>query len=489
MDTRLVFIAGDDDFMHEAGVTWPVSQKPDMGAREGYDQFYDKRDSSESGRESRTHLVLHKNVEGYFPGLRTEAAMVMKVTHKRVMSKDPRALSDDGSYIRIEQKLSKDSHIGLLMMPFSTDRLRLGWFWDTSWGGNQVFPGAIDGISPGFKLYFEHSLVDAFVGMKTARLLQTTNSSETDSITESFFGVFGGLGVGNKKNGIRAEVQGAYFDKGNNPNGPVRGEKVTSGGGSARLSFVKDLPIDESADIRLYSADPLLAWNNEDRFGGLRFNVAAEGTYLGQVLEDPDKNGGTKVETGYAGVVHGTLVSGDLRLNLHALARSTGFLFFNAPGAINRFQAISTKLDETPEMVVSLAGEYHFAKPHLTPGLTFGAQMPASLSDVVPNAGNYAPSTLQARQTVVFRRADMFDDTGLLVGRFMPQGHDVKPIFGGRLHLQWDLAEGFALIGEVSMLYDDNRVYLKQDDLHVNAVRDIDDPLTVGAALMARAEW
>ncbi len=60
VDTRLVFIAGDDDFGHDAGTTVPSSPTTDIGARTGYDQFYDQLETSETGRDSRTSLVLYK---------------------------------------------------------------------------------------------------------------------------------------------------------------------------------------------------------------------------------------------------------------------------------------------------------------------------------------------------------------------------------------------------------------------------------------------
>lgn len=54
----------------------------------------------------------------------------------------------------------------------------------------------------------------------------------------------------------------------------------------------------------------------------------------------------------------------------------------------------------------------------------------------------------------------MFDDTGLLTGYFLPAGEDVAPTFGARVSLQVDLADGFAVVGELTVLANPNRVLL-----------------------------
>ncbi len=486
VDTRLVFLAGDDDLQHDAGITVPASQKPDIGDRTGYTEFYDARDSSETGRESRTHLVLHKAVEGYFPGLLTEAALVMELDHGRLLTGDPRALSDDGSYLRIRKDIGA-GQLEVLMMPFDSDRMRLGWYWDNTWGGNHVFPTAT--LVPGLKLAWQHTWYGLHLGAKTARQTFVTRDLDArNGQVEAFYGAFGGLDVGKPDEGVRGQVQGAFFEKGRNPNGPVRGERVDAAGVSGRLSYVGGLPFDETTDTRLYSGDPLAPWNVHAPADGLRWHAAAEVTYLTQVLEDPEHTGGTVDEPGMAVAVHGRAATGNARFSAFFLRRDVGFLFFDQPGALRRFQALPEDVQSNPEMVFGLGYEHHVPAWHLTPGLTVGMQQPASIENQVPNAGIHQPEILSGRRTAVYRRADMFDDTGLLTGFFLPDGAEAVPVYGGRVSIQLDLAAGFALIAELTALYDDNRVLLVQDALQVNSVRAFDDPLTMGAAIMARAE-
>ena len=485
VDTRLVFIAGDDDFMHDAGTTVPPSQLPDIGERAGYDTFFDQRDGRESGRESRTHLVLHKGIEGYWPSVQTDAALVLELNHSRMMSGDPRTLSDDGTYLRV-RRTSDAGEFELLLMPFDSDRLRLGWLWDTTWGGNHVFPEAT--LVPALRMAWRAEWWDIMGGVKTARQQFVTRDLDARSgQMEAFYGVFGGVGVGSRTEGVRLEVQGAFFEKGRNPNGPVRGEPVDAGGVSARISYVDGLPFVEGDDTRLYSGDPVKPWN-ADR-GAQGWRVAAEVDWVNHVLEDPELTGGTTREAGMAVAAYGSGRAGHTKVLGRAIYRDLTFLFFDHPGVVRRYQALPDDLDATGEFVLVLGLEHYLPSSRLTPGVTVGVQKPAALTNVVPNAGIHAPEVLTGRRTAVYRRANMFDDTGLMTGYFLPDGAEAKANYGGRFHLTWDLAEGFALVGEVTVIVDDNRVLLEQDILGVNSIRGFEDPLTVGAAIMARAEF
>lgn len=486
VDTRLVFLVGDDDFMHDAGVTVPPSQRLDIGDRTGYDEFYDLRDDDESGRESRTHLVLHKRVDGYFTGLTTEAALLVELNHARMLSGDPRALQDDGTYLRLSQAFEVGTFT-VTALPFNSDVVRMGWLWDVSWGGSHTFPDA--DLVPGLALDWSAELYDLGIAIKTAR--QQFVSDDLDPRNgqiEAFYGLMGHVGVGDRTNGLRGEVQGAFFEKGRNPRSGVRGERVDSAGVSARVSYIDGLEFHQANDLRMYSGQPNAPWNDESQWGGLRWNVAAEVTYLSQILEDPDTTGGTVEDPGTAAAGYGTVVVGNTRIQARFIHRDLGFLFFNSAG-LTPFVALSDEVDTTPEFVGTLSAAQHFPDVHLTPSLTLGVQRPASTQTTVPNAGIYAPEILSGRRTAVYRRASMFDDTGLLTTQFVPNGADVLPVFGARVATQLDLAAGFAIVGDVVLLWDDNRVLLEQDQLGVNSVREFDEPVTVGASVMVRAEF
>ena len=73
----------------------------------------------------------------------------MELLHSRIQSNDPRSIRDDGTYLRV-QKQYGDSVLRATMMPFDSDRMRLGYLWDITWGGNTVFPDST--VTPGVEL-------------------------------------------------------------------------------------------------------------------------------------------------------------------------------------------------------------------------------------------------------------------------------------------------------------------------------------------------
>ena len=488
VDTRLVFIVGDDDFGHDAGQTVPSSPTTDIGSRTGYDQFYDQLEGSDTGRESRTSLVLYKAADGYIPGLTTAAGIVLELNHARLLTGDPRALQDDGSYIRVTNAIA-DGKIDVLLMPFRSDRLRLGYLWDITWGGDGIFPGTAP--VPGAKVSWDTALYGVYGGMKTSRLPYNTDEEDPrKGQLEAFFGLFGGARLGAEADGLRADIGLGKFDKGTNPNGSVRGEPVTSWGASGRLAYVDGLPFTANNDLRIYTSDPTVPFTEWDATPETRaWRAAVEVTRVEQLLEDPDSVGGTKMEAGLAGATYGQAQFGMLRVGLSAIFRDLAFIHFNAPGAIQRFQAMPDGLDASAETTATASFQYRFPELHLTPGLQLGAQQPAGASNVVPQAGIHAPEVLTGRRTVVYRRADMFDDTGLTYPAILPDDKNIVPTLGARAALQLELARGFGVTAAFTVLQDNNRAELIQDRLQVNTLREFSDSLSYGASLLARAEF
>ncbi|MSP72625.1 MAG: hypothetical protein EXR76_10685 [Myxococcales bacterium] len=488
VDTRLVFVLGDDDFLHDAGTTVPSSPRPDIGERTGNDTFYDQREGTETGRDSRTHLVLHKKVNGYFEGLTTEAAVVLELNHTRLLANDARSLQDDGTYLRLAQKFGENT-ARLTLLPFNSDRVRLGHYWDVTFGGKGVFPGTAP--VPGALAEFQSEYFGVTGALKTTRLpYNTADEDPRKGQLEVFYGAFGGLRGGRENEGIRLDLQGGYFQKGTNPNGAVRGEEVNAWGFNGRVSYADGLPFEASNDTRLYTLDAALPFADYSKSSAaVSFRAALEVSSVGQILEDPERVGGTTEELGLAGVLHGDVLMGHLRLGAAGIYRDLGFLFFNGPGGNRRFQAMPEDLQTKPEAVGIVKVLYHLADLHLTPILELGVQQPPAASNLAPNAGIHAPAALGGRRTVVYRRSDMFEDTGLLTPVFLPDDADTVPNYGARLTLQLDLGPGFSVLAALTALQDNNRGELVQDALQVNDVRRFQDAVSLGAALVARAEF
>src|SRR4029078_3600203 len=105
------------------------------------------------------------------------------------------ALYDAGSYIPAFYHTGDDPNgktgIGLTFWPIDTDRFRLGYLYDISWGGtnaaiNQsIFP-RLQGSSPGAKIQYDGDIFNVYFGFKTATVqqVQQTLSPGTSEIEQ-----------------------------------------------------------------------------------------------------------------------------------------------------------------------------------------------------------------------------------------------------------------------------------------------------------------
>ena len=182
MDTRLTWTFGDDDFLNKTGVLVPLSPTFSLGDRQQYRLFFDNLNSRFAGRENITHLVLYKKMPGFIDKLTTEAALVLRLDLNQLAGNSNNvnsAFYDSGSYLRIFYQTGAKEREGIsaVFFPLDTDRFRLGYLYDISWGGTagfineSIFP-RIQGSSPGMKVQFETEKFYAFAGFKTATIIQ-----------------------------------------------------------------------------------------------------------------------------------------------------------------------------------------------------------------------------------------------------------------------------------------------------------------------------
>ncbi|MCA9619703.1 MAG: tetratricopeptide repeat protein, partial [Myxococcales bacterium] len=252
IDTRLTWTIGDDDVLHATGETVPLSPNVSIGDRRRYRLFFDNLNSVFAGRENITHLVLYKKMPGFIERLETEASMVLRFDLASLASGSNNlgaSLYDSGSFIRLFYRTgdAEDSRegLGLTLFPIDTDRFRLGYLYDITWGGtnpriNQsIFP-RIQGSSPGFKFQYDHELFYVFAGMKTAQIVQVeeiltpgTSEVETIRIGQTNYGFLGGGGV-TLGDYVNLDVGGGYFQQGKFDLPDVLGEDVFTFGFSGR---------------------------------------------------------------------------------------------------------------------------------------------------------------------------------------------------------------------------------------------------------------
>jgi hypothetical protein len=495
MDTRLSWTFGDDDFLHPTGQLIPLSPTFSIGDRPQYRLFFDALNSRYAGRENLTHLVMYKKMPGFIPHLTTEAAVVLRFDLDNLAANTGNlnaALYDSGSYLRLFYNTGADAREGvsLTFFPLDTDRFRLGYLYDISWGGtaayiNQsIFP-AIQGTAPGLKVQYDTKRFYAFGGFKTAQIVQPqqvlspgTNSDVTTvDVADTNYGFLGGLGWDPLDN-LRFDVGAGYFEQGRFNLPDVRGEHVFTYGASARVLVHKDMPVPQSIDFTLYKNDPMapmiLFAPEKYSPNQIAWSVSAEADVLEQHLKDFDVVGGTKNQTAWAGALQAVVKYGYARFSLTGITRDLNYVVRNVPGFIP-FQSLPQDSKSSPEIFGSLAATYNLPELHLTPGIAGGVQLPSTFQSTFTEGG------VPASRTIVVRAQG---DESIL-----PYDQGRLPIFQGRVSLRWDLSRLLSAQIWLQYVRDPNGTLVVVDPAEGTASLRVPQPadrLGAAASLQAR---
>ncbi len=509
MDTRLTWTFGDDDVLHRTGATQPLSPLPNIGDRPGYRLFFDNLNSRFTGRENLTHLVLYRKMPSFIEKLDTEAALVLRFDMQELAANNNnlnRALYDSGSYLRLfyQTGYKKDggkTGVSAVFFPLDTDRFRLGYLYELSWGGTNasrnesIFP-RLQGSSPGLKLQVDGDGWYMFGGFKTAQIMQPQTNLrpgasggsevETVRVAETNYGFLGGIG-GDIGKYFHADAGAGYFQQGRfefpdlrpRPGEDRQAPRVFTYGASARLVFHKDMPTPQSVDFQLYRNDPnapMLLFKPETyKPGQIAYSVALEGTQLHQNLHDPERTGATKIQPARAGALPGVIKAGYARISLAAIYRELPFVLRNVPSFVP-FEALQTSGTKTQsEMFFAGSLDYYIESLRLRPGIGGGVQLPSTFS-AESTVGNAS-----ADRTVVVRQAGSLS--------ILPLGATRKPIYQARASIRWDISEIFAAVGWVQLVHDPDATIVTRDPVEGSvAIRTFQSPtfLGFGTTLQAR---
>lgn len=472
IDSRITFVFADDNIF--AG-SEDFSPSADIGQRKGIKTFFDNYDTKDSGQETKTNFVLYRRFSGPNPRIETEAGFVARfdVFTDEETGKPGTQLNDDGTFLQASYLLGDvvegrptavAPRMYFLAFPFNADRMRLGYSYDITWGGNRVFPKNTTG-APGFKLGWEGEGAYAFAGLKTHRQL-----NEDTNDLDAVYGALGGFGV-DLSESLVWEVNGGYFEKGVFPPqnaaqpGPLDGETITGQGASTQITFHRGLPIETSVDLRLYRNDPRFPWRafkSQQYADAWSYLVSSEVSYITQGLRDPDVFGQTALSKGIAGDVNFRVKKGYLKFSADVVYRNLDFILYNVPSFTPYFAVPSTS-KSTPESFVALGMDYYLERFRMNPGVILGYQIPATyigdVSALVEGA--------EGVNTVVVRREGNFD--------ILPPGQDAFDILSFRMFNRWDLSDGMSMIGEMTYTLDKNATRLETTEFGT-VIRTFDDP-------------
>jgi hypothetical protein len=496
IDTRLTWTFGDDDFLHKTGELIPLSPTFNIGDRPQYRLFFDNLNSRFSGRENLTHLVLYRKMPGFLPHLTTEASLVLRFDLASLQAGTGNlnsALYDSGSYIRVfyntNESKAKEG-LSAVFFPLDTDRFRLGYLYDISWGGtaasiNQsIFP-RLQGASPGMKVQFDSEKFYAFAGFKTATIIQPEqvlnpggeNDVETVRVGETNYGFLAGAGV-DPIDHLRFDAGMGYFQQGKFDLEEVRGRPIYTYGASARVVVHDKMPVPQSVDFALYKNDPMapsIIFSPEKYDAHeLAWSVSAEGSVLEQHLKGYGL-ATTKDQTDFAGALQGVVRAGFLRLSATGIARNLNFVVRNVPGFIP-FTTLPPNVKTDPEIFGALAADYYIQALRLTPSIGGGIQMPATFKSEFETGG------VPASRTVVVRQQG---DESIL-----PFDKNRTPIFQGRVSVRWNMSEILSAVGWLQFVRDNNGTRVVRDPTEGTAsLRVFQSPNRMGAGVSLQARF
>ena len=489
MDTRLTWTFGDDDILHRTGTTQPLSPLPNIGDRPQYRLFFDNLNSRFSGRENLAHLVLYKKMPSWIPNLDTEAALVLRFDMTSLAANNQnlnQAIYDSGSFLRLFYNFGRDKGgapkgMSLVFFPLDTDRFRLGYLYDISWGGTNaasqqsIFPKLV-GSSPGLKAQVD--LGDGiyfFGGFKTAQIVQpqtnlrpgtnTGNEVEVVRVAETNYGFLGGAGA---DLGKLFHIDGGfgYFQQGRfefpdlrpPPDSDRQAPQVFTYGGSGRIVFHQGMPVPQSVDFQLYRNDPnapmLLFAPEVYKMNEVAYAIALEASQLEQNLHDPDPNrtGATRLQAAHAAALNGVVKAGYARIGIAAIYRDMPFILRNVPSFVP-FEAIPTDsashVKTQSEAFFAGSFDYYFPKIHLRPGIGGGLQIPATFTSQT-NEGNATVN----HTVVVYQQGS---------ASILPENVGRKAIIQARASVRWDLSDIMSAIGWVQLVHDENKTLITRE--------------------------
>ena len=446
-DVRLNLTLTNENMLTEPGETipsvpgWRFGRPNSLGTL-----FFDNYDTRFSGYETLSHAIMYRNYKQ--DHLEAEGGLVIRLNELAERKID---LSDAGSYILVswwKDPAHKDpTRYTLTAFPVSSDRMRLGYSYRLSWGGNEEYRRSSQAV-PGIKFQVDLPKMYAFVGAKSSVMLDRSTAEQVAKLA-----FLGGAGV-DLTEMVRVEVNGGYFNRGSNELEDVNTEDVQLYGVSAQVAAHQGMPVSSSIDYKLYKYDPerigrLFAKTKYP--GGTSWLAMAEVTYLGQTLKDPEQSGSTKVQPGIAGDLNLRAMIDRVRVRADLQYRDLAFILHSVP-SLPTYSDFPMGYERKPNLFAAIGADRNY-DDKLTVGAVVGIEMPATLTTPTGLPG----SQTTGESTAVIRSADA-------VPVVLPVGEKAAPSYAFKLSGQYDFGEVFAALVDVYFTYDPNQTRLVRND-------------------------
>ena len=450
-DTRIAFTITNENLLVSPGETIPSVPGWRFGVPNSLGVlFFDNYDTRYSGFETLSHAVMYRNYhKDHFDA---EGALVLRINE---LSEKTIELSDAGTYLTLSNWRNPThqdpTRISLTVFPVSSDRMRLGYSYRLSWGGSPEYRRA-KSATPGLKLQYDSKKMYAFIGAKSAVLLDRRTAEE-----QSALAVLAGAGI-DPTEMVRIEVNGGYFDRGYNELVDVNDQKVQLFGASAQVAVHKGMPVQSSVDYRLYK-------NNNERVsglfnpvkypGGVSWLAMAEGTVIGQTLKDPEMTGTTKIQKGYAGDVNVRVMIDRWRLRFDASMRTLAFILHSQP-SLPTYTDFPDDYSTSADLFAAAGIDRNFGD-FITVGGIIGVEKPATLTSTKGVPGGMTGVT--GKSTAVIRNNNI--DTLITI---LPVGEEAVAQYAGKGFVKLDFGRIYSALVEVFYSYDANTTRYARTD-------------------------
>jgi len=458
----------------------PEAESPSANfVTRGNSTFFENYESRTTGDISRAQLVLYKKDDSFFKNWWTEGAFVLRYTpYLNPSNTDPGTnIEDDGSYVRIVRTLPGEHHdLSITGYAVDSDRFRLGYSYDLSWGGREIFAFTA-GAAPGIRVQYQNHGSYAFVGAKTA-IGDFRDEATNDFRNQTYYGMLSGAGV-QIADRLKLEAAFGSFQQGqflnvDNTDSQLYGNMIVAMGMAGQIAFRSrtDLDFIQSADLRLYRNEPdnvRDSYTSHPQIDGVGIIVQTEVDRLSHNLLNATDPNSTVIENGYAGDLQTLVVAGTANFGADLVYKDLAYIVFNVPGLTSNF-AMNPTMERTPQLYGRLHGEYYIEKAHLTPALGVGLMQPATYT---VEGNTYVQQTDRSKEAV-------------------PDGQAPAAILSGIAGVQLDLSKSVVTSGEILYTVNNNLSNYVTDPTTGEGVREpapADQRNALGFNLIMRARF
>ena len=475
--SSVTFIIGDDNLRNND----QYSPKFDIGQRYEYEDFAERVYGYSNTAKSATRFSLFHEEAGFIKNLTARMALSFKMYNQMDSLNDSveTKIREDKSFVELDYRHPSTNRFKVTFYPYNSDSIAIGNFRGLKWGGNSsVWPQGDGSPIPGFQALYGYGDLSVYFGFK-AHAQSKTDKLDGKNLApvETVYGFFGGASYNNKDLGIKAHLQGAIIDKGDNVNitetvlADPKDDSIISYGIDAFAQYNFGSEFGDPIGINSFTDG---SWLAPDYTSRLAFRVSAEYLFQDERLENADymsiQNQGNITPITDNFMAHGAMMELGLRYRwIRAMFsysyRDLPFMVFDAPG-VNPYQTISKEAEQTPEHLITISSDFHIWDMWF--GISYGYKIPATYS-IKDENGQKTVMVIKERLS-----SDAVSTAFDRTREVLPPGRDPLDMMFVKANIKYQFSDSVTALLEYSFTQDHNRPKMLEQDSG-NLVTEWDD--------------